>query len=158
MFDQAIWNHGPERKEIVAVHFLEDFSFDYKVFRDYLYLIHKMNVGGADRIVQPKAFYFSNANADGEPWSPRLGILYNWHEVSTLQKILLLEQIRPSGLKWTEKLDIAIDICNGLGALHGLGVLHRDVKAGNVLCERDTDGNLRGKINRIWMHQPACQL
>jgi hypothetical protein len=144
MFDQALWNHDPERKEIVAVHILEDFSSDYKVFRDYLDLIHKVNVGGADRIVHPKAFYFSNATADREPRFPRLGIVYNWHEISTFQK--LLEQTRPPAcLKWTDKLNIAIDICNGLGALHGLGVLHRGVMAGNVFCERDADGNFRGK-------------
>ena len=43
---------------------------------------------------------------------------------------------------WEQRTDFAVDIATGMNYLHKLGVIHRDLKLGNVVL----DENDRGKI------------
>jgi serine/threonine protein kinase len=49
---------------------------------------------------------------------------------------------KPCPEGWNMRFNIAIDICQGLGYLHKLNVIHRDLKPGNVVMDRFG----RGKI------------
>jgi eukaryotic-like serine/threonine-protein kinase len=45
-----------------------------------------------------------------------------------------------------DALEIARQLCAGLAAAHGNGILHRDLKAANVILSRREDGSLRAVI------------
>lgn len=45
------------------------------------------------------------------------------------------------------RIDLAAQIADALAAIHGLGVLHKDLKPGNVLIGRDDDGAPRVILN-----------
>ncbi len=47
------------------------------------------------------------------------------------------ELIEPGGLPLPQALDIALHLADALGAAHGKGVVHRDLKPGNVMVDRD---------------------
>ena len=49
---------------------------------------------------------------------------------------------KPCPEDWYTRYNIALDICNGVGYLHKLNVIHRDLKPGNVCLDRYG----RGKI------------
>ena len=53
---------------------------------------------------------------------------------------LAAEVARRGPLPWDEAARIAIDVCAALGAVHAAGMLHRDVKAQNIL--RDHNGRI----------------
>lgn len=63
----------------------------------------------------------------------RYGIWMEFVEGSTLEQIVM-EQ---GPLSATETMEIGRDLCRGLTALHGAGILHRDIKARNVMREED---------------------
>ena len=46
----------------------------------------------------------------------------------------------------SERLRLAADIAEALGAAHGVGVLHKDLKPGNVFIEIDGDGRPRAQL------------
>lgn len=46
-------------------------------------------------------------------------------------------------LPWLKRLEIALDVAEGLVYLHGLGIIHRDIKGENILL----NGNNRAKIS-----------
>ena len=58
----------------------------------------------------------------------------------------LAEPIRAGGLSVDAALDYAIQIGEGLEAAHELGILHRDMKPGNVILARSGEGKRRAKI------------
>jgi len=60
-------------------------------------------------------------------------VLEDFHGVSLYD---LLNQQQPGDLK--SFLHLAIEICNGLGAIHQLNVIHKDINPGNILFNRDS--------------------
>jgi len=72
------------------------------------------------------------ADADGD----EVGI---WMEY--IQGQTLAEMVRDSGpMSAREAIGVGVDLCRALAALHGAGLLHRDIKAHNVM--RETGGRI----------------
>ena len=72
------------------------------------------------------------ADADGE----EVGI---WMEY--IQGQTLADMIRETGpMSAREAIGVGVDLCRALAALHGAGLLHRDIKAHNVM--RETGGRI----------------
>jgi serine/threonine protein kinase len=55
-----------------------------------------------------------------------------------LDGITLYEKIQREGpLQWKEALNITLEICEGLQLIHEKGIIHRDLKTGNImLCKQ----------------------
>ena len=68
---------------------------------------------------------------DAEPWDGRVGLCMEFIRGKTLGQILVTEG--PRGAR--EAAIIGQDLCQALAAVHGAGILHRDVKAQNVMRE-----------------------
>ena len=49
-------------------------------------------------------------------------------------------------LKAEERLDVALDLAEGLAGIHKKGVVHRDLRTVNILLTKEKDGRLRGKV------------
>ncbi|NUO53048.1 MAG: serine/threonine protein kinase, partial [Polyangiaceae bacterium] len=60
-----------------------------------------------------------------QPW-----LAMEWVEGPTLSKVL-----KQRGLSWTESLDVTRKVAGAVGALHQRGIVHRDVKPGNVILQ-----------------------
>lgn len=59
----------------------------------------------------------------------------------------LSEQLARTGaLDPIDAVDVALQLCAGLGAAHREGVLHRDLKSNNVMLTRSTDGRRRAVL------------
>jgi eukaryotic-like serine/threonine-protein kinase len=58
----------------------------------------------------------------------------------------LAKAIPPSGFSAGTALDHAIQIAEGLHAAHQQGIVHRDMKPGNVILAASAEGELRAKI------------
>jgi len=55
-----------------------------------------------------------------------------------VEGVSLKEQIRTEGaLPWRRAVDVAAHLLEALAHLHGLGIVHRDVKTGNILVAAD---------------------
>ncbi len=68
----------------------------------------------------------------------RPAILMEWVEGETLR-----EKIRRQGaLPWEEAAAVAGQVLQAMGHLHALGVIHRDIKSGNVLIAQDGTAKL----------------
>ncbi|RHY58991.1 hypothetical protein DYB34_006483 [Aphanomyces astaci] len=71
-----------------------------------------------------------------------LSLVLEYMERGDLQTYLSTTKLTPSLLNWPQKLAILKDIVSGLGHIHALGVIHRDIKARNILLSHD----LRAKL------------
>ncbi|BFZ10826.1 hypothetical protein BsWGS_13864 [Bradybaena similaris] len=58
------------------------------------------------------------------------------------------------GLDWLNRLQVSIDVVEGLRYLHSQGLVHRDVKLKNVLLDRDN----RGKITDLGFCKPEAMM
>ena len=77
--------------------------------------IHELFVGGEDDCGHPCVFI----------------------TMELLEGVTLAEQIRKAGtLSWTEAREIAKDICAALDSMHGVGIIHRDLKSRNIMLAR----------------------
>ncbi len=78
---------------------------------------------------------------------PNIIRLYDIGEVEGLRFITMeyldgrdLESLlegAPNGLEFSQGVDLALQVCDGLGAAHELGVIHRDIKPSNVVVQAD---------------------
>lgn len=66
-----------------------------------------------------------------------------------------LKQIVDAGKVFSapEAIQIGIDLCNAVAAVHGAGVLHRDIKAQNVMLADDG----RARADGLWHGTRACR-
>lgn len=71
---------------------------------------------------------------------------------------VLLRQ-RGGALPVTEAVDLAIEACAGLGEAHAHGIVHRDIKPGNLFMAERRDGTRLLKVLDFgiakWSHAPA---
>ncbi len=146
-FLQATWIHAQEPNETVAVKIVP-FNADDESLETERSTMNKLKLGGFDNLVHVQALYLLEEQPPHSK-QPRLGIVMKWYEDGSLRSLLAKTQLpNPSRacLSWSDKLQIAIDVCNGLRILHGENLLHRDVKADNVLLKMDADTcSMRGK-------------
>lgn len=63
---------------------------------------------------------------------PRVGIVLEYCAHGTLRKYLLRNTV-----SWKKKIDLVIEIAQGLTFLHSKGVIHRDMKSDNILIDDD---------------------
>lgn len=67
--------------------------------------------------------------------------------VELVEGITLKEYIEKKGkLSHKEVISIAIQMCNGIGAAHAAGIVHRDIKPQNVMISRDG----KVKVTDFW--------
>src|SRR5690606_9965765 len=74
---------------------------------------------------------------DGRP-----AIIAEWLEGEDLEARLA----RQNTLPFEEAIAIARDVCRALEAAHRVGVIHRDLKPGNVFLVRDDRGRQRARL------------
>src|SRR5208337_4145178 len=49
-----------------------------------------------------------------------------------------LEELIAAGPSAIQAIDVALGICNGASAIHAHGLIHRDLKPPNIVCDRGT--------------------
>jgi len=74
-----------------------------------------------------------------QPDATEFYVLYDWHTGQTLAQ--LAKRHGPAGLQVSDVVDWGVAAARALGRLHRLGVIHRDVKPGNL--HLGDDGQLR---------------
>jgi serine/threonine protein kinase len=85
----------------------------------------------AGKLVHPNIVtIFDMGEENGHPY-----IVMEFFEGDTLNKYLQ----RPEAAAIETKLDLMIQICEGLRAAHSHGIFHRDVKPGNLLVRSDAE-------------------
>jgi Protein kinase domain len=117
--------HDPALDRVVA---LKVISSDIEVTDELRARFFREAQAGA-RLSHPNIVtVYDLAEADG-----RLVIVMEFLDGDELRQVIA--QRRPLGLD--EKLAIMIQICDGLGYAHQRGIVHRDIKPGNILVLRD---------------------
>ncbi len=66
---------------------------------------------------------------------------YYWFAMEYCQRGSLRENVPETGVDEMTALDWTFQLIEGLGYIHGNGMVHRDIKPGNVLL--DADGNIK---------------
>ncbi|CAG5098943.1 Oidioi.mRNA.OKI2018_I69.XSR.g16109.t1.cds [Oikopleura dioica] len=86
---------------------------------------------------------------------------YGPEENSQPAVLLIMERLRrdlytaiKQGISYCDRLQVALDVVNGLRYLHSRGLVHRDIKLKNVLL----DGNNRAKISDLGFCKPGAML
>src|SRR5215472_829972 len=69
-------------------------------------------------------------------------IVMEYFESDPLESWINALQQNPRLLSEIKRLRIALQICEGVGYLHAIGILHKDIKPANVLVS----GNLKAKV------------
>lgn len=83
------------------------------------------------------ALYDAGTTDDEVPY-----IVTDFFEGKSLTEILDEEEL----LDESKALDLFIQICEGLSHAHSCGLIHRDVKPGNVRIKEETSGNMTVKV------------
>jgi serine/threonine protein kinase len=130
------------------------FDPDNEELEAELSIMNKVKDGKVENLVHVKAIYFFEkqipASKQGlSPQQSQMGIVMNWYEDGSLRSLLTRSQPHKMSsvcLNWNDKLQLALDVCNGLDKLHEMHLLHRDVKADNVLLKKQEDGRVRGTL------------
>lgn len=80
---------------------------------------------------------------------------------STPAVLLVMERLKrdlysaiKSGLDWLSRLQVAIDVVEGIRFLHNQGLVHRDIKLKNILL----DANNRAKITDLGFCKPEAMM
>ena len=148
---QATWIHSQEPNELVAVKTVP-FVPDNIDLESELSIMNRVKCQKVDNLVHVKAIYFFEDHSLPSPQSsaPKqslMGIVMRWFEDGSLRDRLVRTQSHKRScdhLGWKDKLQLALDVCNGLGKLHEMALLHRDVKSDNVLLKME-NGRLKGE-------------
>jgi serine/threonine protein kinase len=112
-----------------------------------LSIMNKVKYERVDNLVHVKAIYFFEDHSMPSRQQSRMGIVMRWFEDGSLRDRLVRTQHHKhssESLSWGDKLQLALDVCNGLGKLHEMALLHRDVKSDNVLLKME-NGRLKGE-------------
>jgi serine/threonine protein kinase len=135
-----------------------------------LSIMNKVKYEKVDNLVHVKAIYFfedhsllslTASAARSKKLAPkqsRMGIVMDWFQDGSLRTRLSVTQPHKQSsqfLPWKDKLQLALDVCNGLGKLHEMHLLHRDVKSDNVLLKM-VDGRLKGERFKSILHVCRC--
>ncbi|KAK0063245.1 dual serine/threonine and tyrosine protein kinase [Biomphalaria pfeifferi] len=86
---------------------------------------------------------------------------YNYGGGTSPAVLLVMERLQrdlytaiKQGLDWISRLQVSIDVVEGLRYLHSQGLVHRDVKLKNVLLDREN----RGKITDLGFCKPEAMM
>jgi eukaryotic-like serine/threonine-protein kinase len=108
------------------------------------YVAIKMITAGGDPSLLER--FKSEARSTGSLTCPNIVTLFDWGEQDGNPYLVMqflegssLESLIQKGVSLTlsERIGIIIDVCNGLAYAHQRGVIHRDIKPGNIMVLQD---------------------